>query len=441
MPADRRPNIMLFITDDQPAHALGIAGNAAIHTPNIDALAQSGVYFRNAFVTTSICAVSRASILTGQTMARHGIDDFDKPLSADAFARTYPALLRAAGYFTGYIGKYAVGAPKVDADLALPSHRFDYWYGFPQQIDYLVEDSGEERYLTTVMTEKSLHFLRDRPRERPFLLTVAFKEPKAAGLRFDPEVPDIYAGVHIPEPRTLSTAAFDSLPSFIKESANAGRAEEWLGSPKSYQSRMRTEYRLISRADMAVGQIMAELQELGLARNTVVIFTSDNGSMHGAHGLQQKWLMYEESIRVPLIFNDPRSPSQEQMRQVEEMVLNIDIAPTILALAGLPPEPSMEGRDFQSLIRQDDSPWREDWFYEHRFTLPPPRPAIPRSEGVRTTRWKYIRYTDMTPNFEQLFDLAEDPHETNNLAGTPEYTEVLERLRRRCDELRGADKR
>jgi arylsulfatase A-like enzyme len=431
-----RPNILFFLTDDQPQIGLGCLGNPHIRTPNMDALATEGVLFSNAFVTTSICACNRASLLTGQTQRRHGIDDFQKPLSAEAFAQTYPMLLRQAGYRTGYLGKFAIGRPSADIrHLSLPADKFDFWYGFPQSIDFRQTENGRVRYLTTVMAEKATEFLRQNPADRPFCLTVALKEPHGPWNYFDPDVPDVYADITIPPPPTFTQEAFDALPEFIQNSLNGGTGRRWLQDPEQYQKWIRTDYRLITRADMAVGQIMAALRQSGLDQNTVVIFTSDNGEFQGAHGLTGKWLMYEESIRVPLIIRDPRLPKSQRGRRCEAMALSIDLAPTMLSLAGVSIPAAMEGRDLGPLVRGDDVAWRDDWYYEHTYANPPVH-RIPKTEGVRTKHWKYTRYTDFTPPYEQLFDLAADPRELKNLAGDAAHAATLAKLRARCDQYR-----
>jgi arylsulfatase A-like enzyme len=435
--APRRPNILFFLTDDQPQICLGAMGNTHIQTPNMDRLAGEGVLFTNAFVTTAICCSNRACILTGQHMRRHGIEDFRTPLSAEAFAETYPVLLRKAGYRTGYLGKFAIGNPNINArHLSLPEDRFDFWYGFPQSINFKQVVDGEPRYLTDLMTEKAIQFLRENPRDQPFCLTVALKEPHGPWNYFDPDVPNAYENAALPVSATFTQAAYDALPDFLQNSLGGRGAPKRLANPDEYKRQIRTYYRLISRADLAVGEIMDAIREFELDDNTVVIFTSDHGDMQGAHGLSGKWLMYEESIRVPLIFRDPRLPPQRRGSRADGMALSIDLAPTMLALAGIPAPEAMQGRDLGPLVRGEGIRWRDDWYYQHTYAHPPQHP-IPRCEGVRTEQWKYVRYTDFDPPYEQLFDLAADPGEENNLAADPaEHAETLARLRARCDEYR-----
>jgi len=426
---------LFMFADDQAKSCLGYAGNRVIRTPNMDALAAEGVYFENAFVTTAICCSSRASILTGQYTRRHGIVDFRKPLSAEAFAETYPALLRKAGYRTGYLGKFAVGWPeKAIRHLSLPVEKFDYWYGFPQVFGFEQKVEGKSRYLTTVMTEKAVEFLRTNPADKPFCLTVSFKEPHGPHDYFDPDFPDPYKDITFPSARTLTRQAYDNVPKFIRHSLNGtGDSCGWLDNPPGYQKSLRTAYSLISRMDAAVGAIMAELRALGLDDNTIVIWASDNGSFLGAHGLRGKWLMYEESIRIPLIVRDPRVRRGVRGRRVEQMALNIDLAPTMLDFAGVSIPGRMQGKSLAPLVAGGKVRLREDWYYEHFYEH---RNNIRPCEGVRSAKWKYTRYRKEEPVFEQLFDLSKDPYELEDLARDPRHAGTLGRLRERCEAYR-----
>jgi arylsulfatase A-like enzyme len=432
-----RPNLLFIFTDDQPQSCLGCLGNEHIQTPNLDCLARDGVLFENAFVTTAICCSNRACILTGQHMRRHGIWDFATPLSAAAFRQTFPALLRAAGYRTGYLGKFAVGAPTEEwKSLSLPSDQFDLWYGFPQAINFRQEDGNRVRYLTTRMEEQAVEFLRTNANDQPFCLTVALKEPHGPWNFFDPDVPDAYEHVTIPPPATFTRADYEAQPDFIRNSLNGGPSDRWFNDPAEYQKYVRTFYRLITRADLAVGRLRDALADRGLAENTVIIFSSDHGSLLGAHGLSGKWIMYEESIRVPLIIYDPRTSAACRGRRCEEMVLSIDLAPTMLSLAGVPIPAAMQGLDMTPLIQNQPVEWRTDWYYEHVYNTRPPRRPIVKCEGVRTVRWKYIRYPETEPVAEQLIDLKHDPRERENLALVERHRETLIELRNRCDAYR-----
>ncbi|MBP8256300.1 MAG: sulfatase-like hydrolase/transferase [Opitutaceae bacterium] len=431
-PEGSRPNIVFFLTDDQPYSGLSVTGGLGTQTPAIDKLAADGVLFENAFATTAICCCSRASILTGQYMRRHGIEEFTKPLSDDQLALTFPVLLREHGYRTAFLGKFAVGSPEVDKRRALPAHLFDLWYGFPQSVSFRQTEDGHTEYLTTVMTEKAVEFLDSTPHNQPFCLIMALKEPHGPLNYKDPEFkPPAEAGP-IPRPSTLTHAAFDRLPEVVRNSLAA--SPRLIDSRTAFESYVRLRNEYIARADLAVAQIRAALAARGLDRNTVVVFASDHGVFMGAHGLSGKWLMYEESIRFPLIISDPRLPASTRGRRTA-MALNIDLAPTFLAIAGVPIPATLQGADLQPLLRDPSARIHADWYYEHVFSDSDRRP-IPKVEGVRTERWKYIRYPDTQPLVEELFDLAADPHEENNLSGQTADRATLDDLRRRCDAYR-----
>ncbi len=430
----KRPNFVFFLTDDQAYNGMGCTGNPVLKTPNMDRLAAEGVLFEKAYVTTSICCCSRASIYTGQHMRRHGIQDFAKPLSAAQWQQTFPALLRQAGYRTAFVGKFAIGAPQNGRDLALPADKFDLWYGFPQSIAFKQTINGTARYLTTVMTEKAVGFIKEAKPDQPFCLIVAFKEPHGPRNYFDPEFKNDYATATIPPPSNLTRKSFDAMPEIVRRGMNAD--SNWQDHPQRFQTAMREAYALVARSDLAVGRICQALKEQGLDDNTVLIHLSDNGSLDGAHGLDGKWLNYEESIHVPLIIRDPRLPVATRGRR-QQMALNIDVAPTILAMADVPVPAGMQGTDLQPLLRDPSAKGREDWYCEHVYTpTEPGRSSIPKSEGVRTERWKYIRYTEPNPPLEQLFDLAADPLEEHDLAGDPAQATMLATLRSRCDDYR-----
>ena len=431
---DGRPNILFLFTDDQPKSCLGIAGNKEIKTPHLDQLARRGTLFDNAFVTTAICCSSRASILTGQHMYRHGIRDFKKPLSAEAFQQTYPALLRKAGYRTGYLGKFAIGNPGLHPrELCLPAGAFDAWYGFPQSINFKQKVDGKTRFLTEVMTEKAITFLESSKADQPFCLTVAFKEPHGPFNYFDPKVPNRYKGVEIAPPSTFSREAFEAQPEFIRKSLNGDGSLAKLADGNKFQQTLRTFYRTVTRADAAVGEILAALQRLGLDDNTVVIFSSDHGSLLGDHGLFGKWLMYENSIRVPLIIYDPRVDPKRAGSRSSEIALNIDLAPTMLALAGIEIPSTMQGANLMPIVRGEATDWRSRFYYEHTYNTRKPRAPIAKVEGIRTDRWKYSRYPETVPVFEQLFDLTSDPLEQTNLASSSAHADTLSKLRAQCD--------
>jgi arylsulfatase A-like enzyme len=224
-------------------------------------------------------------------------------------------------------------------------------------------------------------------------------------------------------------------PEFLKNSESRVRFNWRFNEPRKYQEMVKGYYRMISGVDMAIGRLLDELKQRRLADNTVVIFTSDNGYFLGDRGFADKWYIYEHSIRVPLIVYDPREGKSNHGRVCDATVLNVDLAATILSLAGVDVPPSMQGRSLVPFLDgQTPSEWRTDFFFEHLFD----RHNIPKSEGVRTERYSYVRWFEQQPVVEELYDHEEDFDETKNLIAAPQFAEVAARLRRRTDELRDA---
>ena len=220
-----------------------------------------------------------------------------------------------------------------------------------------------------------------------------------------------------PPPKT-APAYFERLPDIAKRSESRARWQKRFTNPEHYQESVRSYFRLIAGLDVAVGQIRKALAASGLSGNTVIDYSSDNGYFLAERGLADKWYAYEESIRTPLIVVDPRLPAALRGKQRREMTLNIDIAPTLLAAAGVPSPQSLQGRSLFPLLSGSPPAWRKEWFYSHLFGGMPPKVIIPRSEGLRTERYKYIRWTDPRPAVEEVYDLQRDPEELQNLAGS-----------------------
>ena len=416
----RPPNLLLLLADDQRWDTLGAAGNSVIRTPHLDGLAARGVLFSNAFVTTSICPSSRASILTGRATSRHGVRGFGVALRPGDAAASYPALLRAAGYRTGFVGKWGLGGRP-------PARLFDFDRSFPGQGEYFVEIAGERRHIDGLLAEQALEFLEDSAGE-PFCLSVSFKAPHAPWKDFDPAFAALYRGERMPLARTATPEASRRLPDFLRQS----RGGSWWAQPehpeRALEAMTRRYYRLISGLDAAVGRVLAALEARGWSDDTVVVFSSDNGVFLGEHGLTGKWLMFEEAIRVPLVIADPRLPAERRGTRCERLALNLDLAPTLLDCAGLAAPAAMQGRSLLPLLRGEAPAWRSDFLYE--------MPALPEEgvvgcEGLRGERWKYIRYAGTQPPRESLFDLARDPGEENDLSLDPQHAGVLREWRER----------
>jgi arylsulfatase A-like enzyme len=429
-----KPNIIFILTDDQRWDALGAMGNTIIKTPNLDKLASSGILFQNAYVTTSICCVSRASVLTGQYETRHRIHDFRTDLSEESIANTYPALLKNAGYLMGFIGKFGVGTHP-------PRQLFDFWVnteaGGQMQPNYITTDkNGKNTHDTDTIGHAIQDFLNQVGKKEPFCLSVSFKAPHEQDGNpptyvIQPRYKDYYNDVTIPEPVTAEPKYWNQMPNFFRTDTNFARAR-WKGlfnTPELYQENVKNYYRLITGVDDVVGNMMAKLNELGVADNTIIIVMGDNGMFLGEHGMEGKWYGYEESIRVPLIIYNPWLPDKIKQHKASQIALNIDIAPTILAMAGVPAPKTIQGIDLISLV-ENKIPEREDFFYQYYFLG---APQLPREEGVVTKDFKYMNYFEN--NFEELFDIKHDPHEIDNLVNNPKYKQKLNKLRMRYKEL------
>ncbi|MGN6494016.1 MAG: sulfatase family protein [Agriterribacter sp.] len=434
MVRNAQPNIIVIVTDDHRWDALGAAGNSIIQTPNLDRLAAKGILYKNAYVTTAICCVSRASILSGQHVSRHKIGDFATAFSDSALQQTYPLLLRKAGYKTGFIGKFGIGSKYPDAAL------FDYW-GCSRDMDaqYILSRANGGQLHNTDSVSNSISVFLDRFAGRaPFCLSVSFKAPHELDGN-PPTYPvqskfrDLYATAVIKEPETADPVYWNQFPAFFRTDQNIARIR-WkplFSTPALHAETVKNYYRLITGVDEAIGKMMAKLQSLGIADNTVILFIGDNGFSLGEHGLQGKWYPYEESVRVPLIVYDPRMAQDKRQRTTEAIALNIDIAPTVLSLADISRPVGMQGEDL--LVANGKTRDRKDFFYKHDFLG---TPALPKSEAVISNTIKYIVYTEH--GYEELFDLVKDPRETKNLTKDPLYQQQLQKLRKRHKQLKFA---
>lgn len=426
-----RLNILFLLADDLRWNSLNCAGNSMLVTPNIDELSGNGVRFTHACVSTSISMVSRASILTGQYMSRHNIREFGVQISEEAFSLTYPAILRKAGYWSGFVGKYGVGA--------IREKDFDFSREY-ERIHWFPLENGDSIHVTERNKNDALEFLRNRPPDKPFVLSVSFFAAHAQDnhpdqYRYQPESERFYRDDIIPVPETGSDEYFRSLPHFLASESNEGRIRwHWrFDTPEKYQKYMKAYYRMLTELDMAVGEIVAELKREGVFDNTLIIFMGDNGYFHGEHGLADKWYPYEESIRVPLIVYDPRLPAGKRNCVNDEFVLNIDIAPALLSAAGQEIPRVMQGKDFSDLYLSERTvSWRQDFFYEHPFVTNESR--IPSSEALVTHSDKYIWW----PHYEykEYFNLESDPHEKHNMISEQENSRRISEMETRFRELR-----
>jgi arylsulfatase A-like enzyme len=370
-----RPNIIFIFSDDQRFDALGFL-HPILETPNIDRLAEQGVHFPNAFVTTPICASSRATVLTGLHEQRHGFTFRTPPLNMKLLQESYPKLLRDNGYTTGFVGKNGMGLDKERIELL-----FDYYVPVNRN-PYIQIRDGEEIHATDYTARKAVEFIRNT--SSPFVLSVWFNAPHAEDsdpAQFIPpqRYSSLYSGIDFPDPPTSDPGFFLKQPEFLQDSLNRVRWS-WRWTPQLYDSMMSGYLAMIKGVDDAIGEILEQTVTSGVADRTVVIFMSDNGYFIGERGFAGKWLAYEPSIRVPLLIYDPRLDSDQQGRVLTQTALNIDLPETILELAGIEIPESMQGRSLVPLLNGDNPDWRNEFFIEHFFTYPP-EVVIPPHEG------------------------------------------------------------
>jgi arylsulfatase A-like enzyme len=475
-----RPNIVYIMSDDHAAHAIGAYGSHVNQTPNIDRLAREGAVLTNVFATNSICTPSRATILTGQYSHINGVTMFNR---FDSSRMTVARLLQAGGYYTGMIGKWHLGSDPAG---------FDHWEILPGQgvytdpVFYTANDEKTYagRYVTDVITELGIDFIRNRPKDKPFFLMLHHKaphrpwEPDAAhGARF--------AGQWIPEPETFWDS-YDTRTDALHENqqrvakdltrrdlklvppadlSGSARAA-WLATkPESvtteidgktvtltgealvrwkYQRYMQDYLATVQSVDDSVGKVLEFLDRSGLSKNTIVIYTSDQGFFLGDHGLFDKRFMYEDSLRMPLLVRYPRAIKPGAVN--DDFVLNLDFPETLLDYAGASIPADMQGRSLRPLLEGHTPPdWRTSMYY--RYWMHRAHFDIPAHYGIRTKEYKLIYYYGQAcgmkgaidkptqPEWE-LFDLREDPLELNNVYAVAAYQPQVKQLKQQLNQLR-----
>ena len=424
----QKPNIIFILTDDQRSSALGFAGNTIIHTPYMDKLAASGIYFKNAFVTTPICAASRATLFTGLYERTHDYT-FGKPNLNDQYMyESYPYLLRNAGYKTGFIGKFGVKVNKGIVDSMFSFSKQTAW-------PYLKTIDGKEIHLADIEGNHAIDFIKAN-KNQPFCLSLSFWAPHADDdskeQYFWPSYTDnLYKDIKIPLPTNGDSTFFNGLPEFLRKTMNRDRWYWRFDSTEKYQRMVKGYYKMISGVDSVIGRIQVALKEQGLADNTVIIFMGDNGYFLGERGYADKWLMYELSIRVPMIIYDPRQPKLARSKIYDEMVLNVDVTPTILKLAGVKIPQRYQGTSLTAFYNGHPKNWRKSIFCEHRLEG---NPILLKTECSRDDTWKFIRYEDH-PEYIELYNLKKDPNEIHNLAYDKKFAAKVEMYRHSCDSI------
>jgi len=426
----KRPNVLVIFTDDQRWDALSAAGHPFLKTPHLDRLAREGVRFTNAFCTTSLCSPSRASMLSGLYAHAHGVlnnfTDFPDALPS------YPKRLRESGYETAYVGKWHMGEASDD-----PRPGFDFWMSHKGQGNYFdtafnINGTRDvlKGYYTTRVTEKAIEWLR-KPRSKPFCLILGHKASHGP-FHPEPKYDKTFAATEIRRPATAADYG-PVKPAWVKE-----RVTTWHGIDgpiykacgfKDYEDFVRGYYATLLSVDDSVGQLYAALESMGVLEDTLLVFTTDNGFLLGEHGAVDKRAMWEESIRVPMIVRYPRLVSGPKL--VHEMVLHIDLAPSILEICGARPLEKVHGMSWKRLLEGRTTPWRESWFYAYDYEKE--FPYTPNVRGIRTKEWKFIHYPhgDGGPDRHkaELYNLRADPLETQNLIHDAASARTLEDLR------------
>ena len=427
------PNFLIVFTDDQRVNTLGCySEDCPIMTPNLDGLAADGIRFTNGFVTTPICVCSRACLLTGRYITNNRVHQFITPMEEDVFEHIYPGYLQKAGYFVGQYGKYGVG---ITADQ---QNQYDAFDADPDQGPAFRDYNGKMMHDAEWLTVKAGEFLDLLPEGRPFCLQLNYKEPHPSS-RPAPEDDNLLNDYSFKRDPMDTDEAAEKVPEFVRMGLGVYKKGEGFGTEEGFNEHLRQYFEKIVSVDRSVGHLRELLEAKGLAGNTVIIFLSDHGTHHGERHFIGKWRPYEESLRIPFIVYDPRGKAQKGIVS-EEMVLNIDIAPTLLDLAGISVPELMDGMSMKSLINGSEKNWRSHFFFEH-YCSPYMIPSyIPRNVGVRFKDSKYLKWieveADPSNSIEEFYDLNRDPREANNLINNEEYTNEIENARRIFDTWR-----
>ena len=440
-----RPNIVVVLVDDLRWDELGCAGHPFVDTPHIDRIATEGVRFRNAFCTTPLCSPVRACLLTGLHTHHHGILDNTNRSQQSHQLQTFPRSLQASGYDTAYVGKWHMG----NDDTARPG--FDHWVGIKGQgtsLSPILNVNGQRQqfpgHTTDVLNQMAVEFLRQSRRE-PFCLYVAHKalhpeltqrddgsitDPKAAKFIPARRHRQLYADAAIPR-RLNVTDLPDDKPALRQPIAGLPDLGRSTGTG---DETIRDRLRMLAGVDDGVGMLLDQLRQSGELDDTVFVFTSDHGYWYGEHGLSvERRLAYEEGIRVPLLIRYPRLI--QPGRVADEFALSIDLAPTLLELAGAKNAFPVDGRSLVPLLTgEHPNDWRTAFLIQYNTDTVFPRVHKMGYRAVRTTRWKFIRFNELD-GMNELYDMKNDPYEMQNVIDRPDLAPVLARLDSQLDEL------
>ena len=436
--SDERPNIVFLLADDQCTYSMGCYGTPGVQTPNMDQLAKEGMIFDCHYDTTAICMASRANIMTGMYEYKTGCNFEHGALLSEHWHRSYPMLLRAAGYQTAFAGKFGFEVTEQpDTQGELPEESFDRWGGGPGQTNYqtkrnksMMEYARKYPHSTVSYGAFGSDFIADAAKgERPFCLSISFKAPHKPATP-DPQFDSIYKGKTFTRPANYGREYGEHFSLQSRTGRQFERFHSWNYSDK-YDEVMAVYYQQIYAIDVALGMIRDAIDKAGVKQNTVIIYTSDNGFFCGSHGYGSKVLPYEESSRVPLIMFDPRHSNSGKQLRCDALTGNVDFAPTILKLAGLPTPDNMDGKDLMQLYQDPQSKIHESLPLINVWG-----PKQAHSYAVVTETWKYIYwpYQDeqMSPT-EELYDTGNDPGELTDLSGIASAAGDLIRMRQIYD--------
>ncbi len=427
IPRAKRYNIIFVLLDDQRFDAMGFLGpQEFIQTPNMDKIAASGAHFPNAYVTTALCSPSRASILTGQYAHRHKVVDNDSPVPPGL--TFFPQYLQKAGYETAFIGKWHMGGESDD-----PRPGFDHWISFRGQGHYLPHRDGlnvngkkvpQKGYITDELNSFALDWLEGRNAKKPFMMYLSHKAVHAEFIPAERHK-GRYEKLKFVPPMTMDPENVIDAPMWVRNQRNS-----WHGVDFPYHSKLDVgEYykqyaETLLSVDEGIGQIVETLRKKGLLENTLIAVMGDNGFAFGEHGLIDKRTAYEESMRVPLVMQLPSLVKSGS--KVENVVANIDIAPTLLELAGMRAPAHMDGQSYVPLLRGEKLTWRENLLYEYYWEYA--FPQTPTIHALRGSRYKYINYYGLW-DINELYDLQTDPAESRNLINSAEHRQIVNQMR------------
>lgn len=467
-----KPNIIFLLADDMRDDMFAVMGHPLVKTPNFDKLVGQSTRFSNTYIATPVCAPSRISLFTGMPERIHGVGfSSSYQVTEEQWKKTYPAILRENGYYTGFIGKFGVEYYTFRGNAA---EKFDYWYGhdgwtkfFPKEFNDFSSTpyhDADDDIITPIMGEAIDDFLTSATEKGPFCLSVSFNVPHGSQttsmytgyedwhamtrsanenpkLQGHPFYDTLYRNAGIEIPKAVGTNPYEHIPEFILDQDKGRRTQTY---EYDYQQETNLEhhiryYQTITGLDQVIGEMMAGLEARGLLENTIIIFASDHGLLMGEYGMGGKALLYDLTSKIPCFVFNPFVPEEEKGKTVDKLVSSLDIPVTMLEYAGVDVPEEMTGRSLAPLVSGESDDWREELFLESLFTLR----DNPFLEGIRTEDWKYIRmydgvldYTEedvdfagKEPAFEQLFNLKEDPEEKKNLIGDYDNSKLLSKLR------------